>query len=69
MYFVIKQQEDGSFFFPSGNGTQKYTIYETLSEATDMAQEYGRKYGARYIVFKAILAAQPVTPPIELISL
>lgn len=69
MYFISKQQEDGSFNIPSGNGTTKHTIYASLNEAIDTAKTYAANNNAKYVVFKAVAKAQPTTPPVEVISL
>jgi hypothetical protein len=66
MFLIVRQQEDGSFNIPSGNGTTKFPLFHFESEALEAAKEYAGKYNAKYVVFKAIVTAQTTLPPVEL---
>lgn len=66
MFLIVKQQDDGSFNIPSGNGTRKFSLYYSESEALEAAKEYAGKNAAKYVVFRAIATAQTTLPPVEL---
>jgi hypothetical protein len=49
MFLIVRQQEDGSFNIPSGNGTTKFPLFHFESEALEAAKEYAGKYNAKYL--------------------